>query len=247
MSTRKTKAPRFLAARVSLYAVGAASAVFGLAGWLPLTWETAAPALMTALSALIVPLCIEIVGKSKASALVIMPVAVFAAINAYSFHHAVEVRVEAPRIAAHEAKFAPVTVAYAAARQAVLDHKLPAFPADMIAPRVRDNTKAWQVAHDALIATKDALKAEVDAIPAYAPMVPDLFVIIIAACINLSLALGLGGIALVRASIERKLQAERAKARKAKPVRKAKARDLVTPMEQDALLALRGPRLTVVR
>lgn len=225
MKKRTNKAPGFLLARLSLYLVGAATATFGVVGWYSPEPDVTAIALMglTALSALVVPLNIEIVGKSHASVLVLAPALVFGVINAYSVHHAVGVKIEEPRRLAYVAEsIAPKQLALDTAKAAVVAHKTPAFPDTMGPKNIAARMESWKLAHQPLVDAQALAQSDLDAVPDYAPMVPDLAVWAISGAIDLSLALGLAGIALTTGSIQSRIDRERAKAKK--PTRKPKAK-----------------------
>lgn len=275
MKASNKKVPRFPLARGVFVLTAAASAVVGVVGWLSaeITPATVILAVFCGLSAVVVPASLENVGRSWLGVVLVLPAIVFGAINAYSFHNAVDVLVEQPHVETYKADHASTVAAYEQARQAVLDHKLPAFPADMIAPRVRDNTKAWEVAHAALVAAEASTKAAVDAIPAYQPTIDPIALIVVSGLLDLSLSVGLAGLSLIRHSIERKQKKERdedrikrkaAKAAQeaelvaqeaakavaaARAQRKAakKAQATVSDAERATLLAARGAHLTVVR
>lgn len=254
MKRPNLKPPGFIAARAALYLVGAASAAFGVAGWLlpvdwsAIPWQAIGLGVMTALSALVVPTCVEIVGRGLWSFLLLPAAGVFALINAYSFHNAVDSLVEAPRRAAHHAEFvAGPAKAYAEARTAVLNHAPPVFPADMITPRRKAETEAWQLVQTALERAQALAKADLDAAPAYTPMASGEVVWGVALAIDAALALALGGIALVRGAIARRLTAEKAAKAKAaakrrlapKAAKLPKVRlpaDVLTPAEHAALI-----------
>ncbi len=264
MTTRNKKTEHFLIARSALYLVGLAAAAFGVAGWilpeLPLEltnlpWAALVLASLTALSALVVPATIEIVGKSRASALLLAPAIVFGALNAYSFHNAVGALIEAPRQAEH--------MAAADQRLATAQGKLDAFPAMVmpVCPRacpntIRATTEAWEKQRAPLAAALETAKADHTAAEAaYKPLAPDLIVWIVAGLVDLSLALGLAGIALVRSDLEAKRKAERLALRKAaqkaaakpKAPKKLKPADVLSAAELKLMAETRGARLTVVR
>jgi MFS family permease len=227
------KAPGFLAARISLYAVGAASAAFGVAGWMGDHLDPASCILMgfTALSAFVGPFAVEIIGRSWWSVLLLPVVLVFGGINAYSFHHGVDALIEQPRRDMFEAKtVAPLRASKVTADAAVAAHIAPVFPETMGPKNVTVRMQAWSLAHAPLVAA--ATKAQDDLNKAvYAPLVDDKLVWRISLTIDISLALGLAGIALVRGSLlarHRKEQAVakavRRKAKKKRPVRAPKVR-----------------------
>lgn len=249
MATSNKKAPGFLLARVSLYLAGAATASLGVVGWFDPRPDVASVAFMAAaaLSALVVPFNIEVVGRARASALCLIPCLVFGMVNAYSVHHAVEKLVEGPRIEQHDAEHTGEAAAYAAARQAVLDHKPFALSPDMPKGRVEMQQTSWDKAHAALVKVRDEAKADLDAVPAYVPMVDTVVLWVIAGLLDFSIAAGLCGIAMVRSRIEARLAAERAKARKVqkKPAREIKPADYLSKAEQAELR--KAPHLTVVR
>lgn len=223
MTKRTQKAPGFLLARLSLYLVGAATAAFGVVGWYSPEPDVTAIALMTltGLSALVVPLNIEIVGKSRASVLVLFPALVFGAINAYSVHNAVSVKIEEPRRLAYVAEsIAPKQLALDTAKAAVVAHKTPVFPDTMGPKNIAARMESWKLAHQPLVDAQTLAQSDLDKVPAYAPMVPDLAVWLISTAIDLSLAFGLAGIALTTGSIQKRIDRDRAKAKK--PARKTK-------------------------
>lgn len=252
-SNKKNRAERFLIVRAVLILAGAASAVIGVLGWLAggLTFANGMLAVGAGLSAIVVPTSLELVGRGWSGLLMLAPALVFGAINAGSFHHAVEVLVEAPREAAHKAEFAETVTAYDAARKAVLAHAPLMLTPDMPKGRVEMQQASWDKAHAALIAAEASAKASVETIPAYAPMIDKTALLIVSALLDLSLAIGLAGVSLVRAANERKLKKERDKAKrqaaKAK-VARPKARkpaDVVSEAEGRTLQAAMfgGPRL----
>jgi len=243
MTPSTHKAPGFLVARLSLYLVGAAAAAAGVEGWREDTLTLASVLLMTltALSALVVPANIEIVGRDRWSVLALAPALIFGGINAYSFHHTVEVRIEAPRLAEHhEVHVAPLVaalteakVATKAAQAAVVAHVAPVIPEDMGPKNTAARMAVWQAAHKPLTDALDFAKAEqaaaeraVKDAPAYAPMVSNTLLWVIAASIDLSLALGLAGIANTRRNIQRRIEDRQAKAEKAEARRKEKAAEV---------------------
>lgn len=264
MKRRNAKAPGFPIVRASLIAASFASACVGVAGWLlpeaaNLLTLAAAPAwiwaIFAALSAIVVPASLEMLGRSWASLLMLFPAAVFGAVNAYSFHHAYEALIEEPARSAYEAaEIAPKQAIYEAAQLAVIGHTLPTYPAEMNVFRIRENNLTWDKAHAALIEAEAKAKAAFDVVPAYAPAIPSLLVWIISGLIDLCLAVGLASVALTRCRIEAKQKAERLAARAAakKTAAKALAKprkpvSLLSPSEQAALIRERGAPLTVVR
>lgn len=234
------KAPGFLAARLSLYLAGAASAAFGVAGWWKPEPDVASIVLIafTALSALVVPLNIEIVGRNRWSFFLLAPAIVFGAIGSYSFHHSVETMIEAPREAEHhEVHVAPLAAALTdardatkAAQAAVTAHVAPVIPETMGPKNIAARLALWEAAHKPLteaLATAQAVeaKAEADlkAAPVYVPMIPNLIVWAVAVSIDICLAFGLAGIAMVRASMQKQIDTAKAKAERAEARRKEKA------------------------
>lgn len=258
---RNNKAPGFLLVRLALYAVGAAAGAFGVSGWLEtMTPDALVLAGMTALSIIVVPMACEVIGLNRWSFFLIPVAVIFGAVNAFSFHHAVDAKIEAPRRAAYQAEVVagPAKV-YADAQAAVINHAMPVFPADLNSYRIKAQTEAWEKAHAALEKAEARAKAAVDAVPGYVPFVDDMLVWTVAIAIDVALALALAGITLVRASMQKQIDRRRAAERAAREVRAAKAAKLaakaprarkarvVTPLEQSALLEARGPHLTVVR
>lgn len=246
---RTQKAPGFIAARASLYLVGAASAAFGVAGWLlPADWsgdpwQAIGLAVMTALSALVVPTTIEIVGRAFWSFLILPAAIVFGLVNAYSFHNAVDALIEAPRRAVYQAEIvAPKAQALAAAQAAVVSHTAPIFPDTMGPKNIAARMEAWSKVHQPLIDAEARAKADLDAVPAYVAVAPNETVWTIAGLIDLSLALALAGISLVRVRINAKIKAEKAAKAKAAQKRQAKApkapraKPVVSAAEQAALI-----------
>lgn len=222
MKSRTKKVPSFLLARLSLYLVGAATACFGVVGWYSPEPDVTACVLMvlTGLSALVVPFNIEIVGRARASVLVLVPALVFGAVNAYSVHHAVGVKIEEPRRMAHVAEvIAPKQAALDTAKAAVVAHVAPVFPDTMGPKNIAARMDAWRLAHAPLTEAMALAQAEFDAAPAHVPLVPDIIVWAISAAIDLSLAFGLAGISLVRGRLEEKAKAERPKRKIRKPAK----------------------------
>lgn len=230
----KHRAPGFLLARIVLYFVGAASAAFGVAGWiipeLPAPgWAAIVLAGLTGLSAAVVPVSCEIVGRSFWSILLVPAALVFGGINAYSFHHAVDALIEEPRREAHRLTvIEPLEQKLAQASKAVAAHLPPVFPDTMGPKNIAARMEAWNMAHrpllDAEVSASDALKGA----PAHIPFAPDTLVWGVAVAIDLSLAFGLAGIALTTGSIQRRIDRDRAKVKKPKrkpKVQKAKAPD----------------------
>lgn len=256
MKKRTQKAPGFLLVRVALYTVGAAAGAFGVSGWLEtMTWDSIVLAVFTGLSIVVVPVVCEVIGLNRWSFLLIPVAVVFGAANAFSFHHAVDAKIEAPRRAEFEAKHvAGPAKAYADAQAAVIAHAMPTFPADLNSYRIKAQTEAWEKAHAALEKAEARAKAAVDAVPAYVPFVNDALVWGVAVAIDLSLAIALAGITLVRASMQKQINkrlakeaADKAKAKAklaAKPKRAKKSLDAaLTPAEQAALIRGFVPRL----
>lgn len=236
----KSKAPGFLPVRLVLYAVGAASAAVGVAGWIvpelspatlsDLPWAAIVLAGMTALSAFVVPVCCEIIGRSGWGLLTIPAALVFGAINAYSFHHAVDALIEEPRRTSHYAEHVSALAdTYRTAQAAVAGHAFPEFPENMITPRIEARTQAWELAHAALEKAEARAKADLDAAPVYQPFIAPVTmwgvtvdpVWVIAILIDFTLALALAGVSLTIGAIKKKKAATRAKPRTAK---KRKAR-----------------------
>lgn len=259
MKTRSKKRPGFPIVRAAFIAAGFASAGVGVAGWLlpeaaHLFALEALPAwiwaIFAALSAIVVPASLEMLGRSWASLLMLFPAAVFGVVNAYSFHNAYEALIEEPARAAYvSAEITPKRAIYEAAQLAVIDHKLPTYPADMNVYRIRENNKTWDKAHAALIEAEAKAKAAFEEVPAYEPAIPSSLVWIISGLIDLCLAIGLAGVALTRSRIEAKAKAERKAAADAR--RKAQARaakrpsrklaSVVSAAEEAALRAVHGP------
>lgn len=224
----KTKAPGFLLARIVLYAVGAASAAFGVAGWiipeLPApSWAALVLAGLTGLSAAVVPVSCEIVGRSVWSILLVPAALVFGGINAYSFHHAVDALIEEPRREIHHREvLAPLEAKLVTASEAVAAHKPPMFPDTMGPKNIAARMLAWETAHKPLLEAEAKASTALQAAPAYTAFAPDMIVWSVAVAIDLSLAFGLAGIALTTGSIQKRIDKERAKAKK--PKREPKAR-----------------------
>jgi hypothetical protein len=238
-STKHTSTTAQLA-RIVLIGVGLASAAFGIAGWIipempSPGWAAIILATFTALSAAVIPACCELLGKSRASLLLIPAAVVFGAINAYSFHHAVEVLIEEPRREAHHtAVVAPLEATLATATAAVAAHTAPVFPESMGPRNIAARVQAWEASHAPLLAAEAAAAAALKAAPKYAPLIQDAIVWAVAIAIDLSIALALAGVALTGAAIRKRAEAKaeatkalKAKARKPK-ARKAKAKPATT-------------------
>lgn len=221
-----SKAPGFLLARIVLYFVGAASAAFGVAGWivpeLPSPgWAALVLAGLTGLSAAVVPVSCEIVGRSFWSILLMPAAIVFGGINAYSFHHAVDALIEEPRREAHHREvIAPLELKLASASDALAAHKPPMFPDTMGPKNIAARMHAWEVAHKPLLEAEATARAAVLAAPAPVAFAPDMIVWSVAIAIDTSLAFGLAGIALTTGSIQKRIDTQRAKARKPKREKK---------------------------
>lgn len=253
MKRRNNKAPKFLLCRLALYAVGAAAGAFGVSGWLEtMTWDAIVLAIMTGLSIVVVPVACEVVGVNRWSFLLVPVAVVFGAVNAFSFHHAVDAKIEAPRRAAFEVSTAPLRSKLAAAEQRVIDAQKAKLAIVRTGECIGKNTCARQEARfqaDHRLAQEaiDQAKADVAAIvvPKYAPFVDDALVWTVAVAIDIALALALAGITLVRTSIQKQIDARRAAeaakrakaaakvAPKAKPRKRA---GVVSPEEQAALI-----------
>lgn len=234
------KAPGFLLARLSLYLVGAAAAAAGVEGWREdtLTFSSVLFMTLTALSAIVVPANIEMVGRDRWSVLNLAPALIFGAINAYSFHHTVDVRIEAPREAEHhEVHVLPLQVvlteakaATKAAQAAVVAHVAPVIPETMGPKNTAARMAVWEAAHKPLTEALEFARAEqakaeeaVKTAPAYEPMAPDYLVWIFAVGIDLAIALGIAGVANTRRNIQRRIEDREAKAERAEARRKEKA------------------------
>jgi hypothetical protein len=216
--TVKTKAPSFLLARAILYAVGVASAAFGVAGWiipeLPSPgWSALVLAGLTALSAGVVPVSCEIVGRSIWSFLLIPAAVVFGGINAYSFHHGVDALIEAPRREAHHREVVqPLEVKLATAEAAVAAHVVPAFPDTMGPKNIGARMQAWKDVHAPLVTALNEAQQAITSAPAFVPFAPDVLIWSVAIAIDLSLAFGLAGIALTTGAIQKRINRETEKA-----------------------------------
>jgi hypothetical protein len=247
MKRHTKKTPSFLLARWSLYLAGAASALFGVVGWLDKS-DPVSVALMvfTGLSALVVPLTIEIVGRDRWSVLLLAPAVIFGGINAYSFHHAVEALIETPRREAHytsavqplETILSDARAVTKAASAAVSAHSAPVIPDTMGPKNIAARMDLWERAHkpltDALALAQAAeVKAEatLKAAPAYEPLASNELVWVLALALDISLAAGLAGIANTSASIEARARKERLaqKAAKAKAARKTAPKQKTFP------------------
>lgn len=230
--TKRTnrKAPGFLLARLVLYFVGAASAAFGVAGWIipelaSPSWAALVLAGLTGLSAAVVPVSSEIVGRSFWSILLVPAAIVFGGINAYSFHHAVDALIEQPRREDHHREvLAPLEAKLETASVALAAHKPPIFPDSMGPKNIAARMQAWEAAHKPLQEAKSAAQGAIQAAPAHTPFAPDMVIWSVAIAIDLSLAFGLAGIALTTASIQKRIDREKAKAEKLKAKPKAKAK-----------------------
>ena len=249
MSKRNHKAPGFLLARIVLYFVGAATAAFGIAGWIvpelpvkafpDLPWAALVLAGLTALSAGVVPFTCEVMGRSFWSVLLIPAALVFGGINACSFHHAVDALIEQPhREAHHREVVAPLQAKLEAAAAAARAHKAPVFPDTMGPKNVAARTAAWEAAHKPLLDAETKAQAAVDAAPAYTAFAPNELVWAVAAAIDISLAFGLAGIALTTGSIQKRIDATKAKRPKRKP---AKARTAAPVKGFTPYVATRNP------
>lgn len=220
MTKRTRKAPGFLLARLVLYFVGAASAAVGVAGWiipeLPSpSWTAYLLAGFTGLSALVVPVSCEIVGRSFWSILVVPAALVFGAANAYSFHHAVDALIEEPRREAHRLTvIEPLERKLTLASDAVAAHKPPVFPDTMGPKNIAARMEAWKAAHQPLLDAEVSASEALEGAPVHKSFAPDALVWTIAVAIDLSLAFGLAGIALTTGSIQRRIDRERAKVKK---------------------------------
>lgn len=232
--TKRTnrKAPGFLLARLVLYFVGAASAAFGVAGWIipelaSPSWAALVLAGLTGLSAAVVPVSSEIVGRSFWSILLVPAAIVFGGINAYSFHHAVDALIEQPRREAHHREvLAPLEAKLETASVALAAHKPPIFPDSMGPKNIAARMQAWEAAREPRQEAVNAAQGAIQAAPAYTPFAPDLVIWSVAIAIDLSLAFGLAGVALTTASIQRRIDRERPAAKpKRKPAKKAKTID----------------------
>lgn len=254
MKRRNLKAPGFIAARLSLYAVGAAAGAFGVSGWLEtMTWDAIVLAVMTGLSIVVVPVACEVVGVNRWSFMLAPVALVFGAINAFSFHHAVDAKIEAPRRAAYQLEVvAPKVAALQAAKDAVAAHAPLVFPETMGPKNVAARQDAWDRAHKPLLDAVDAAKADLEAVPAYKPFVADELVWAIACALDLALAFALAGITLVRASIQKQIDARRAAEAAAREKRNAKAAKITKPKKAKQVVTTREaaalfgpPRLAV--
>lgn len=224
MTQPKRVAPRLLLARLTLYLVGTATAVFGALGWIApeiatltspglsiatLPWAALVLAALTGLSAAVVPVSCEIIGRSLSSVLLIPAALVFGGINAYSFHHAVDALIEAPRVEVFNASVLdPLKADLMTANAAVTAHAVPTIPETMGPRNIAARMDAFDRVHAPLMAAAQAAQARMDNLPPLAPLAPSELIWLIAAMIDLSLAAGLTGIGLVRASAQRKIDAE---------------------------------------
>lgn len=232
--SRNRHAERFLLARASLYLAGAASAVFGVAGWYSAALTPASIVLMgfTALSALVIPVTFEVVGRDRWSFLVLPAALVFGLANGYSFHHGVDHLVEDPRRLAYTAaEIAPKQAVLNAASAAVAAHVAPVFPDSMGPKNIAARMDGWRLVHQPLVDAETKASADLIAAKAgYTPFIADPIVWGVSGALDLALAFALAGITLVRQSIEARARKTRdaEKVAKAKAAEKA-ARKAVTP------------------
>lgn len=217
--------PRFIA---GLFTLGAASVVvagFGVAGWALSdgnVWQRAVIGSLTAASAGVIPATVIVVGRSWASALALPALVVFAAINAYSFHHAVDVLVETPRkvayvredVAEAEADYQSAKIREANALAALTAYPALVIPATMGPRNTAARLEVWetgkaalQVAHDAADADAEAARAARDAkLAAYTPLVPDWLVWALGLAIDFAIAAGIWSLEATRRSVARRLE-----------------------------------------
>jgi hypothetical protein len=225
--TTQTKAPGYLPGFAFLWLSSAAVAAFGVAGWALSdgnVWQRAVLGTLTACSAGVIPFTVVALGRSAASTLLVLPILVFGAINAYSFHHTVEVLVEAPRKAAHmaegDADYATAKAASAAAK-ARLEALAPlALDPTMPKGRVEAQKAAWEAQQRPLVeAVAQARTDEATAKAArdaargtYKPLAPDWLVWALAVAVDFAIAVGIWGLEATRNTLARRLAAARIKA-----------------------------------
>lgn len=231
-SRARSRAPAFTLGHVALWAASVGLGAFGVAGWVASGGSLAAQVLLGAaagLSACVIPATVHHVGKGAISALLLLAVAPFAVIAAYSTHHAVEVLIEEPRREAFTAEAAAAVRTWAqrveTAEGNLAAHAPLTLAPDMPAGRVRDQNKAWADAHAALKQARDeakaghaeAVAARDERVQAYRPMASDEAVWLVAGSIDLAIVIGIA----VLSAITR--QAEPLPKRKPNKTRKAKA------------------------
>jgi hypothetical protein len=215
--------------------------LFGTLGWVMSDGEWYFRLLMgflSAASAVVIPLTIPALGRSALSYVLLLPMAFFGGVGAYSFHHAVETLVEHPRIEAHVASLADLKQVWTTAqtREADAVAKLAAYPTLALDPlmpagRVRAQQAAWEGSRKPLAemvqtttAATAKAKAEYDAkVSGYTPMLHGNVVWFMGVLMDLSLAMGFIGLEDAHRRQQRKLAEERAAARKARAEAAAKA------------------------
>lgn len=262
---KQRRAPNHLAVRLVFYFVGAAAAVAGVAGYiipeLPnfgafpnVPWAALVLATLTALSALVVPVTCELIGRSWRSLLFVPAALVFGGINAYSFHHAVEALIEAPRIEAHDAEhIAPLRVLVASAQAAVDAHLAPVFPDTMGPKNIAARMEGWRAVDAPLQANLAKAEGNLETAPAYEALVSNVAVWTVAVMIDLSIALTLMGVGLARVAGQRKIDAglladllaKREAKRQRDAAAKVEAERVALQQERAAYLAARRAKRAV--
>ena len=228
MSTQQ-QVPNFTAGFVFLGVASVIVAVFGVAGWLlsdANIWQKLVIGSLTAVSAAVIPFTIIALGRAYVSSVIVVTASVFAMITAYSFHHGVEVLVEAPRKAVHMSpqRLVELDDLYNDAadrvrqKQEDLDDFIPDPLPGCVCPQTigaveRVNQARRAILEDALTSAKadrDALKAERFALwdkleASYKPLAPDWVVWLAGCLIDLGIALGIFGLEATRHAIARQI------------------------------------------
>jgi len=265
---KKAKPKTFLVGRLVFIAVSIAVGAFGVLGWMlgpGDLWQRLPLATLAGAAAFVVPICAGQLGRHKLSVVFILPAALFMGWTAYSTEHANETLIEAPRKAAHEkAQAAPLAeVAAAKARVVALQAKRDAIEPEVITCQPCLNTRAQadkrytdkldRADREIRIAEGVVDKKQLMVAP-YHSVVESVYVLVFGALLDLVLAAGIFGLEHSARHEARKLEAEKARSKKAaaRHVKRAKPvktipDGTVTAAEELELLRLRGAHLRVVR
>jgi hypothetical protein len=190
--------------------------------------QRAVLAVLTALSAVVIPATMPALGRTASSLVMVVPMMFFAVLGAYSFHHAVDVIIEQPAQAAHVATLAPLQARLDVSekRLATTQAKLDAYPSLQLDPtmpkgRVEAQRQAWKDGLDPLDKAVNAAKSDRNADSdkleaaknAYTPLAAQEIIWIAGLVADLSLALGFFGLERTAHTIALKAKRERAEAR----------------------------------
>lgn len=231
-SKARSRAPAPTLGHVALWAASVGLGAFGVAGWAASGGSLAAQVLLATaagLAACVIPATVHYVGRGAVSALLLLAIAPFGLIAAYSTHHGNEVLIEAPRKAAYVAEADEAVRTWAArvnqAEASLAAHAPLVLAPDMPKGRVEAQRATWSEAHASLTAARDeaksghaaAVAARDERAASYRPMASDEAVWLVSGSIDLAIVIGIS----VLSAIQR--QAEPMPKRKPNKTRKARA------------------------